>query len=386
MYLDELPTELLLHVFRSATSIPDVLALAATNRRLHRVFAGSQKLPLLFAAAETQIGPLRDAIQLVTHNTTQPAHAPRPAPHSLALLRQLVAVGAVARRWEALYPLHRWRRDFERRRALRPDEARRLRRAIYRLWLYARAFHNGRFQRGARLQPAVVRARAALLQGWSSTELAELEDARAMLRNALRWRICPSDGTVLRRYRRRFAQSRTDDEDDSDDDDGEWWSGAQRGQDYGRRNHSLSPLDQPLFPAPSRSYAAVMQHVDFHSSPAATSAFRHRQAFPGQSHHSMGPKPDAALIADEGWGDEVPHYYVLEDMLKLDPAQILWLRDHAPCNKPLVENFVKGLGEWFDNNGETCGQTLELVLAERGEDLGDLRDALERRVVGIAID
>ena len=96
-------------------------------------------------------------------------------------------------------------------------------------------------------------------------------------------------------------------------------------------------------------------------------------------------KPDAALLAAEGWGDEVPHYYVLEDMLKLDPAQILWLRDRAP-GKPLVEGYVRGLGEWFENNGETFGQTLEWVLAQRGEELGELKDALDRKACGIVVE
>ena len=387
MFLDDLPTELLLHVYRSTSSIPDVLALSSTCRRLHRIFGGSQKLTLLFGAAEQQLGPLRDAVQLVTHNASQPAHVPRAVPHSLALLRQLVAVGAVARRWEALYPLHRWRRDFEKRRALRPDEARRLRRAVYRLWLYGRAFHNGRYQRGSRLFPGTVRERAALLQGWPSAELAELEDVRDMLRNVLRWHICPSNGTVLRRYRRRYHGWHGED-DDSDEDDSEWWG---RGQDYGRRNHTASVLDQPLFQPAAR--AQPQHHAYFHTTPTATAAMRHQSD--QYSHGGIGGggklsayhHHDAALLAAEGWGDEVPHYYVLEDMLKLDPGQILWLRDRAPCNKPMVEGFVHELGEWFENNGETFGQTLELVLAERGgEDLGELRDALERRVCGIVVE
>ena len=380
MRLDDLPTELLLHIYRSAPTIPSVLALASTNRRLHATLAPSQKLPVLFAAAERQFGPLRDAVQLVTHNASQPAHIPRAVPHSLALLRQLQSVGAVARRWEALYPLHRWRRDFERRRALRPAEARRLRRAVYRLWLYGRAFHTAAHARGARMRPELLRERAALLHGWGAGELAEVEDVRDMLRNVLRWRICPSNGTVLRRYRRRY-QDWPGEGDESDEDDGEWWN---RGQDYGSRNSAVASLDGPLFHA-ARSQAAMVQ-THFYSTPAAASVVRYSQPH-GHSwgYASTNTKPDAMLLAAEGWGDEVPHYYVLEDMLKLDPGQILWLRDHAPC-KSLVEGYVKELGEWFENNGETFGQTLEWVLAERGEELGELKDALERKACGIVIE
>ena len=90
-------------------------------------------------------------------------------------------------------------------------------------------------------------------------------------------------------------------------------------------------------------------------------------------------EPDPAA---EGWGDEIPHYYVVEDMLKLDPAQILWLREHASC-KAQVEAYVKGLGEWFENNGETFGQTLEFVLDERGEEVGEMMEAIGERRLGI---
>ena len=60
-------------------------------------------------------------------------------------------------------------------------------------------------------------------------------------------------------------------------------------------------------------------------------------------------------------------------MLKLDPGQIMWLKENAPF-KGMVESYVKGLGEWFENNGETFGQTLGWVMQERGEDVDELRE------------
>ena len=60
-------------------------------------------------------------------------------------------------------------------------------------------------------------------------------------------------------------------------------------------------------------------------------------------------------------------------MLKLDPEQIMWLKENAPF-KGMVESYVKGLGEWFENNGETFGQTLDWVMQERGEDVDELRE------------
>ena len=84
----------------------------------------------------------------------------------------------------------------------------------------------------------------------------------------------------------------------------------------------------------------------------------------------------------EGWGGDVDHYYVVEDMLKLHPGQIMELYDFIhdyPCtrldgvdslgnHKQDVEVYVGKLGEWFDSNGQTLGETVKLVVSERGED------------------
>lgn len=95
-------------------------------------------------------------------------------------------------------------------------------------------------------------------------------------------------------------------------------------------------------------------------------------------------------VGAEGWGDDIPHYYVVEDYLKLDPEQILWLKEHAPL-KGMVEAYVRTLGEnsdgsnWFTNNGETWVQTLEWVLDERGEDIGEFMGAIADGGLGIAV-
>ena len=72
-------------------------------------------------------------------------------------------------------------------------------------------------------------------------------------------------------------------------------------------------------------------------------------------------------------------------MLKLDPGQIVWLKENAPF-KGMIETFVKGLGEWFENNGETFGQTFDWVVAERGGNVEELRDSIRERSVGVAVD
>ena len=69
--------------------------------------------------------------------------------------------------------------------------------------------------------------------------------------------------------------------------------------------------------------------------------------------------------------------------MKLDPCQVLWLCDHAPLKKQ-VEDYVYSLGDWFRDNGETFGDTLEWVMKERGDDIADFRAAIDDQLIGIA--
>jgi len=112
-------------------------------------------------------------------------------------------------------------------------------------------------------------------------------------------------------------------------------------------------------------------------------------------------------VAVEGWGDEISQYYVVEDMLKCHPGQLMLLlravtggdevgfggdgcgRVGFVCvgvggGRAAVEQFVAGLGEWFENNGETMGETVGFVVGERGGDVGALREGVEEGWEGIA--
>jgi len=343
MLFEDLATELVLHVLQSCTSISDLLNLASTCRRFHKVLAASQRLPILFQAAEAQFGPLQDAVQLVTHNASQPAHLLRSVPSSLALLKQIFEVGRVAKKWEDIYPVKKWKHNFEDRRLLTSSERYRLRRAIYRLWLYSNAFHNRSYPRNTRMHRHVIQERAELLHNWNLAELAEIEDVREVLRDVLQNHICPSNGTIQRKFRKRFLE--TD-------------------------QQLLFNIHLNYPPPPS----AFQTH--FHTTHQVTAANKFVTKYQPTAYHEPGA---------EGWGDEIPHYYVVEDMLKLNPGQIIWLRENAPL-KGMVEAFVRGLGEWFENNGETFGQTLDWVIVERGGNVGELRDSIQERDVGVARD
>lgn len=100
----------------------------------------------------------------------------------------------------------------------------------------------------------------------------------------------------------------------------------------------------------------------------------------------------------EGWGDEIAHYYVVEDMLKLDPGQLMYLyeqvTDHLGdggvgfnagwSSKGMVESFLEGcMGDWFENNGETVAETVGFVVGERGGDGAELKDGVDEGWEGV---
>ncbi|OCK82810.1 hypothetical protein K432DRAFT_415071 [Lepidopterella palustris CBS 459.81] len=357
MQFDHLATELVTHVFLSCNSVSDVLALSSTCHRFRQIYNSSQKLVILEHAAEANYGPLEDLTQLLTHNASQPAHLLRAVPFSTALLKQITHTGRVAEKWCDIYPFKKWKQNFEHRRLLTTEERYRLRRALYRLWLYTRAFHNRQHPRETRAAKLVIQKRAELLHNWSTLELAEIADVHAVLREVLHSNVCPSNGTIARKFKKRFPDN----------------------EHHSFNIHLNYPPTPPPCPAPS------LFNSQYHSTPNVlsnhfhtTSAFNSRYSltkYSATSYHESGA---------EGWGDDIPHYYVVEDMLKLDPEQIMWLKENAPF-KGHVEMFVRGIGDWFENNGETWVQTLEWVLTERGEDVVEVLGGVADGELGIAV-
>jgi len=357
MHFEYFPTEIVTHVFLFA-SVSGALALSTTCKRFNRILNSSKKLEILQNAAESEYGPLQDAIQLVTHNASQPAHIIRSVPFSLALLKQIVRVGRIASRWCDVYPFKKWKDNYQDRRLLDGEERLRLRRALYRLWLYTRVFHNRAHPREHRMTLQVIRSRADLLHNWTTSELAEMTDVHAVLRDVIYSNVCPSNGSISRKFKKRFPDN----------------------------EHPLLFNIHLNYPPPP--FPAAVPTSEFHNPPAANNPlFTHFHSSPALAtkfHYAKYNSTPFHEPGAEGWGDDIGHYYVVEDMLKLDPEQILWLRDNAPL-KGMVETFVKGLGDWFDNNGETWGQTVEWVLRERGEDVEEVSAAIADGEMGIAL-
>ncbi|KAK4691370.1 hypothetical protein P7C71_g5615, partial [Lecanoromycetidae sp. Uapishka_2] len=355
MQITDLANEILLHVFQSSTNISSLLALASTCKHFHSILARAY-LPTLYQATEAQYGPLTDAIRVVTHNNTQSAHLARPAPpQSLALLKQIIEIGKVANEWAIVYPSQKWRgEDSASRRLLSEGEKYCLRRACYRTWLYNLAFHNPAHSRTQRLMPQVVRMRALLLRPWPSQQLAEILDLQSIFRQVMHSQICPSNGTVLRRHKQRYPED-------------------------------TIPYVITTGFAKARDECVGLQHGHIYSTQQPVSRFKSQRN-----------------TVVEGWGDEITQYYVVEDMLKLDPGQLMYLfagvtgqigsdaasfgagHDCLMGAKGLVEHFVAGLGEWFENNGETLKETIGRVVEDRGEDFDAVLGMVQDGWAGIA--
>jgi hypothetical protein len=338
MSFDTLPTEIITHIFLSLPNVTSATALSATSHRFNTIYHSSKHLIILSSAAENEFGPIDDIIQLVTHNASQPAHIHRDVPLSAALITQIIQVGRVAQKWEDVYPFKKWKSDFANRRLLTTQERYVFRRAIYRLWLFCNAFHTPTHTRTCRSIPANVRERAALLHNYSTVELAEMLDAHNILRDVMANNICPSNGKMRQKFQKRYPESNP--------------------------HHFLCNI-----------------HLNY--PPAASSFVPDNWVNSSRFHQHQLQASRWLDPGAEGWGDDISHYYVVEDMMKLNPQQILYLRDHCPT-KVAVESFVKEAGgEWFANNGETFSETLAFVIGQRGAEMEELREMVAEGEVGV---
>jgi hypothetical protein len=341
--LTDLPAETLLGIYNSCSSVNDVLNLSQTCRRLHALLPRSQKLSVLLSVAEAQAGPIFDIVQLLTVNDVQAAHEIREPSMSYHLLRDILSVAQTAQEWQEIYPREKWDEKYADRRLLNAEERYALRRAIYRLWLFSRAFHNCNYPRESRLHPTRIIERCRLLRAWSTEELAEIEDFRGIMRSVLEsallgqehlyWELEPTSG----RFHRKPC----------------------------------------TFPLASRSYlnSVTTLKAAFHTS-------NDDRVSVNQRLHGM--QVPGFGVGMYGWVDDINRFYVLEDLMKLDPEQVLWLQENAYLHLQVPDQVGSMGEEWFINNGETFAQTFEMVMADRGEDAQEIRERIARGDLGIA--
>ena len=350
MDLESLPNEITTQIFNTLPTLDSVLALASTSKHFHRLYHGSQRLPILATVVEAEFGPVDDIVRICTHNASQPAYHHLTVPISDALIQQMVKIGRVARKWEEIYPFKKWKTAYADRRMLTPEERWTMRRALYRLWLYDKAFHTLSNTRTQRRIPQVVTERAALLHNFSTIELAEMFDVYLVLRDAVANNVCPSNGRIRQKLQRRFPDP--------------------------TRQYPFSIHLNYTPPAPS--WCATGSDGWINNTILQTAKYGcHLQ--PSRFHDP----------GSEGWGDEVNHYYVVEDMMKLDPAQILFLKESRML-KSHTEMWIKmqvDLGDmWFANNGETFVETLWHVVEQRGDQADVLKAAVEVMDLGVVVE
>ena len=61
MHFESLATELVVQIFYSCNSVSDTLRLGATCQHFQKIMRSSRRLPILYAAAETEFGMLSES-------------------------------------------------------------------------------------------------------------------------------------------------------------------------------------------------------------------------------------------------------------------------------------------------------------------------------------
>ena len=342
MAMQDLAPELLIRIFESLSSVSDIISLSLTCRYFYQILPKSQKLTLFFGALDETDGPVEDIIQLLTQNNNQPLHVRRTPPLSFALLSQITAVVRVARRYVALYPKYRWPQgESEHRRFLDAHEARRLRRAIYRMWSYAKAFHQSPYH-VPRTNLTATTDRLQLLRAWSNDELFELEDLRGTLEQLLAADICPTDGEVYSRV-----------------------------------------------PNDAQRFHLSVQYPHLRPVEAVTSSYEDLFHNPRNTDHSQN-KPsiqELRIRHMQGWGSDLQNFYLVQSFLKFSPAQVLWLYDNA-VRRADVERFIEEQTHdpCFFDSGSLFFQDWVAILHARGVDVQQAREALWDGTAGVVID
>ncbi|KAL9106913.1 MAG: hypothetical protein Q9227_008099 [Pyrenula ochraceoflavens] len=179
--------------------------------------------------------------------------------------------------------------------------------------------------------------RCKLLRIWSTPELAEIQDIRNVFRQVVSEHICPSSSQL----RAQLYQ------------DGD---AALLGRFQASLTPTISQWQTISVPVPS-----------FHTQ---------------YSSRSLGLADPSSLVNSLGFGDDIGHYYLVEDMLKLSPDVLLDLlrKGHS---KWVVQAVIETQGEWFNNNGEVWAMTFEQVMRDRGEDVEAVHNEIQTGKLGI---
>jgi hypothetical protein len=320
--ITSLPPEIIRHILHECRDVQSVINLAATCKQYHDIWSASQKLPIILRAITHQFSPIEDAIQLVTYNDSEPAHIHRNPPISLSLLKDIFKVGTTANKWLDTYPMLRWGDgDSSSRRLLTPTEQFKFRRALFRYWHYSRAFHNPTFlseQQHRHLpRPSSLDRRLTFMRSFSEDEIIEIAEIHEILHDVVRTEICPTNAQIQAKFSSYFP-----------------------GQDL-------------LY------FGSYTTH-------------------PGRAVYGQ-PKirPIDALAKKwqkEAWGAYDDQVASVSDIMKLEPDQLLFLKEELLEKRHRLEWLDAHLPEGWHGVQASCRRTMEVVMAERGVGLGCVAD------------
>ncbi|KAI9744241.1 MAG: hypothetical protein M1818_002393 [Claussenomyces sp. TS43310] len=314
--MDSLPLELIQKIFKECPDIATVISLARVSKKYYAALHGTQKLSIFNAVINVQFAPLGEAIQLVTYNDSEPAHQQRSPAISMALVKQIVKIGNVANQWVEIYPMLRWRSDTTYRRVLRPHEVLRFRRALYRIWLYGKAFHSPSYLSRDEDPPmsSTKDDRLTFFRRYSDDHIIEISEVHDVFHEMLHNDICPSNAIMMARY----AQA--------------------------------APGQDPLFFGTYETFRL-------------TNGRRAERLLENVSVLDL-PRN----LAREAWGSRQAQKSIVLDLLKLTPDELLYLRDLG--GKLSRIEYLSQLDPLFHNSRATLKDALEAVFAERDLMLG----------------
>jgi hypothetical protein len=310
--IEELPTEIVQKIYMDCRDIQSVLNLSSSCHLFSGPYHGSMKLKIIERVLETQFGPLYDLIQLITFNSSQPIHLPRRPDMSIDLAARIVRFGSVIEKWETIYPSLRWRDLSEYRRVLRPHEAYRFRRAMYRMWLYGKAYHNTSFLELERPSPVAgvyPDPRITFMRKFSDDELIEMAEVHDVFHEMVSYDLCPSNAMIQRHFSQGFP-----------------------GQDI------LYFGTYETYPIASMQWTELQKKVSVLDLPLKW--------------------------AGEAWGSFEDQCRTVERVLKLLPDELLHFRENL-SGKVERSHYLKTFPETFSRNASTFRDAIDALTALR---------------------
>lgn len=337
--LQGLPVELLATIFQLCDSGKDMVSLACTCQRLRDVFDDYGLLIKIPIFAE-QFGPLDEIIRVVTQPVGRPDQSFEDVQMVPELLNKVTMVVNVAAVWVDNY-LHSngviTRADKQGHTTRAAVDKHKMRLAVYRLWRYYRAFHCPPYNGSVIEQSDVVELRCQLLRQWNHDELFDMYQISCFMRTLIQRHVCPDTDAMIERHYVHDPNS----------------------QFYKVDHYNFprlcpeTPHPGPLLPADA---ALATTELYFLAPPPS---------FVPRVYKSI--KTAIYLSPTQTWDRRGSFAYLslLDDVMKLDFGQILWLGRCAPYREQ-VRAFLSSLdGDWFEDNEETFVETLRGVLAER---------------------